>query len=420
MKIPMDREIPKSELHRARNRKIAVVSATILAIAVVVAVAMSMITPTVSRAEITLNEVTRGTIEASVNSSGTVVPAFEEIITSPINSRIIEVYCKAGDSVNAGDPLLRLDLQSTETEMRRLQDQMRMKRVELDKQDAESLTSLGNLEMQIKVKKMEVDRLKVELSNERYLDSLGSGTGDKVREVELAYNTGRLALEQLQQQLNGERRMVQADRRVKELEISIFDSNINEMHRTLDDARVRAPRRATLTYINDQIGQKVSEGERIAIISDLSHFKIKAQAPDSYADRIRVGAKTVVKAGKVRMDGMVMSVEPQSQNGMIVFYVRIEDSGMARLRSGLKTDVYVMHDVMDDVTRISNGSYYKGPGAYDLFVLSPDGSTLNRRSVVLGDCNFEYVEVRSGLKPGQKVMTSDMADFKNTNNIKLN
>lgn len=91
------------------------------------------------------------------------------------------MYCRVGDSIEAGTPLLRLDLQSAETEMRRLSDQMRMKQVELDRQDATCSTSLANIEMQIKVKSMEVDRLRVELSNERYLDSLGSGTGDKVR-----------------------------------------------------------------------------------------------------------------------------------------------------------------------------------------------------------------------------------------------
>ena len=415
----MDREIPKQEIARARRRRVMIGAGIFVACAVGLSVIASTMTPTVGLDEITVSEATLGTIEASVNSSGTVVPAFEEIITSPISSRIVEVYCKAGDSIAAGTPLLRLDLQSAETSMRKLSDEMRMKQVELDRQDATGSTSLANIEMQIKVKAMEVDRLKVELANERYLDSLGSGTGDKVREVQLAYNTGCLALEQLRRQLDGERRTAEADRRVKQLEISIYDNNILEMQRTLDDARVRAPRTATLTYINDQIGQKVAEGERLAIISDLSHFKIKAQAPDSYAERIRVGAPAVIKAGKTKLNGAVMSVEPQSQNGMVAFDVRIDSTGMVHLRSGLKADVYVMHDIMEDVVRIPNGTYYQGPGEYELFVLSADGETLSRHTMRLGDSNFEYVEVVAGLQPGQRVVTSDMSDYKNRNKIKI-
>lgn len=415
----MDREIPKQEIARARRRRILIGSGLCAAFAAGVFIVASTMISSVSREELTFGVVTTGTIEASINSSGTVVPAFEEIITSPISSRIVEVYCKAGDSLSVGTPILRLDLQSAETELRRLSDEMRMKQVELDRQDATGSTSLANIEMQIKVKAMEVDRLKVELANERYLDSLGSGTGDKVREVQLAYNTGCLALEQLRRQFDGEKRTAEADKRVKQLEISIYNNNLLEMQRTLEDARIRAPRTATLTYINDQIGQKVAEGERLAIISDLSHFKIKAQAPDSYAERIRVGAPAVIKTGKKRFRGAVMSVEPQSQNGMVVFDVRIDSIGMSRLRSGLKTDVYVMHDIIEDVVRIPNGAYYKGPGEYELFVLSADGSALSRRTLRLGDSNFEYVEVVSGLQPGQQVVTSDMSDYKTTNKIKI-
>ncbi len=415
----MDREIPQHEIRRARRRRI-VIGAGICVASVLGVFALGTLTTVgVKRDSITIGEVTTGTIETSVNSSGTVVPAFEEIITSPISSRIVEVYCRVGDSIETGTPLLRLDLQSAETEMRRLSDQMRMKQVELDREDATCSTSLANIEMQIKVKSMEVDRLRVELSNERYLDSLGSGTGDKVREMELAYNTGCLALEQLRHQLDGERRTSQADKRVKELEISIYNNSLVEMQRTLDDARVRAPRTATLTYINDQVGQKVAEGERLAIISDLSHFKIKAHTPDTYAERIKVGATAVIKAGKNRLKGRVSGIEPQSQNGMIAFDVLIDREAMSRLRSGLKADVYVMHDIMEDVVRIPNGPYYKGPGEYRLFVVSNDGKSLSRRTIRLGDCNFEYVEVADGLRPGQQVVVSDMSEYKSSNNLKL-
>ena len=47
---------------------------------------------------------------------------------------------------------------------------------------------------------MKLSRMKVELRNEHYLDSLGAGTTDKVRQAELSYNVAQLEYEQLQQQ----------------------------------------------------------------------------------------------------------------------------------------------------------------------------------------------------------------------------
>ena len=390
----------------------------LVALVVVVAALLLLMRQSVKRADLLVATVDTGVIETSVTGSGSVVPAFEEIINSPINTRIVEVYCKAGDSVEAGTPLLRLDLQSTETELNKLKDQIEMKRYELEQQRVNNSTRMSDLAMQVKVKEMAVNRLEVELRNERYLDSLGSGTGDRVRQAELAYNTGRLELEQLRQQYANERKVTDAGLSVKNLDINIAGKNLGELRRTLDDARIRAPRKATLTYVNDQIGQKVSEGERIAIISDLSHFKVDGEIADAFGDKVRVGSKAVVKLGRERMPGMVSNVTPLSRNGVISFSVRLDDNANSRLRSGLKTDVYILCDVVEDALRLKNGSYYTGPGVYELFVFDSDDE-LVKRNVRLGESNYEYVEVHEGLKPGDKVVISDMKKFVNSSNLKV-
>ena len=415
--IGMDRELSKAERNAARRKKLMPYILGIAGAAVCISVAVVMMRPSISAGDITLATADVGTIETSVTASGSVSPAFEEIINSPINTRVVEVYCKAGDSVEAGTPLLRLDLQSTETEYNKLRDQIAMKRYELEQQKVNNTTKMSNLEMQVKVKEMSVNRLEAELNNERYLDSLGSGTGDRVRQAELAYNTGCLELEQLRRQLDNERMVDEAGVKVKTLDINIADKNLGQMGRTLDDARVPAPRKATLTYIVDQIGQKVNEGERIAVVSDLSHFKVDGEVADSYGDRVRVGAKAVVKVGRDRMPGVITNVTPLSRNGVIAFTIRLDDDSAPRLRSGLKTDVYIMCDVMDEVVRIRNGSYFTGPGDYDLFVA--EGDELVRRKVRLGESNYEYVEVKDGLRPGDKVVVNDMKKYANNNSIKI-
>ena len=414
----MDREIPKEERLRVQRKKwLTFGCAVVVAVAVIVGIT-TMLKSSVNRKDVIISTVDRGMIEASVNASGKVVPAFEEIINSPISTRIVEVYCKAGDSVDVDTPLLLLDLQSAETELSGLEDQMRMKHYEFEQQRINNETFLSDLAMRIEVKAMSVNRLEVEVANERYLDSLGSGTGDRVRQAELAYRTGKLELEQLRQQLGNERQVRDAAMKVKELEISVFDKNLSEKRRTLQDARILSPRRATLTYINNQIGQKIGAGEQIATISDLSHYKVEGEIADAYGDRIAVGGRAVVRIGKDRLDGTVSNVTPLSRNGVISFTVTLADDHHRRLRSGLKTDVYVMHDVIEDVVRLANGSYYTGPGDYELFVLTSDDE-LTRRHVRLGDSNFDYVEVRSGLEPGDRVVTSDLKQYRERNTLKL-
>ena len=83
-----------------------------------------------------------------------------------------------------------------------------------------------------------------------------------------------------------------------------------------------------------------------------------------------------------------------------------------------KTDVYVMNAVKEDVMRIANASYYVGRGDYELFVLDSENEIVKRK-VKLGDSNFEYVEVISGLQPGDQVVVSDMSSYKNKNKLKV-
>lgn len=385
---------------------------------VVLSVLISLMRTGVKEKDLVFSTVDQGTIEVSVSASGKVVPAFEEIINSPINTRILEVYKKGGDSVDVGTPILKLDLQSAETEYKKQLDEEQMKRYQLEQLEVNNSTYLSDLEMQVKVAEMKVNRMEVELRNERYLDSLGSGTTDRVHQAELNFKTGKLELEQLRQQLANERKVKAADLKVKQLEYEIFRKSLAETKRTLDDAQVRSPRKAILTYINNQIGAQVGEGTQIAVISDLSHFKVEGEIADTYGDRVAAGGRAIVKIGSEKLEGQVSSVTPLSKNGVISFTVQLEDDSNRRLRSGLKTDVYVMNAVKEDVMRVANASYYVGRGEYDLFVRDGEGQ-LVKRKVQLGDSNFEYVEVVSGLKPGDRVVVSDMSQYKNKNKLKL-
>ena len=414
----MDREIPKEVRDKERKKKFIKYGAIGVAAVVCIAVLISFMRSSVNRKDLVFSEVDNGTIEVSVSASGKVVPAFEEIINSPINTRIVEVYRKGGDSVDVGRPILKLDLQSTETEYKKLLDEEQMKRYQLEQLKVNNNTYLSDLSMQVKISAMKLNRMEVELRNERYLDSLGSGTTDKVRQAELNFNTGKLELEQLRQQYANESKVKEADLKVKELEFNIFSKSLAEMKRTLDDAQIRSPRKAILTYINNQVGAQVAEGSQVAIISDLSHFKVEGEIADTYGDRVAAGGRAIVKIGNEKLEGTVSSVTPLSKNGVISFIVQLNEDNNKRLRSGLKTDVYVMNAVKEGVLRLANASYYVGRGEYELFVQDSKDEIVKRK-VQLGDSNFEYVEVVSGLKPGDKVVVSDMSSYKNKNKLKL-
>ena len=183
----MDREISKEVQRKEQRKQFIRIGTAVGGFIVLIVVVISMLQTSLKRKDLNISTVDKGVIEVSVSASGKVIPAFEEIINSPINSRIVEVYKRGGDSVDVGTPILKLDLQSAETEYNKQLDEEQMKSLQLEQQRVTNHNKLSEMEMNLKVSRMELDRKAVELRNERYLDSLGAGTTDKVRQVELDY-----------------------------------------------------------------------------------------------------------------------------------------------------------------------------------------------------------------------------------------
>lgn len=414
----MDREIPAKEQRKRKIRNVLRVAIPVVAVGVAFALVVPNLAPSMNRNGLTFATVETGTVESSADASGKVVPAYEMTITSPVSTRILEIYSHEGDEVEPGQSLLRLDLTSEETQLQNLADEHTMRTYSTEQTVLASRTFLTNLEMQIKAKEMSVARLKTEVANERRLDSIGSGTGDRVHEAELAYKTAVLELDQLREQLHNERLSHEASRKTKELEERITAKNLEEMRRTLEDARIKAPARATVTYLNSNIGTSISAGERLAILSDLSHFKITAQIAESNTDKLSLGADVRVRIGRESFRGKIGTITPQSNNGVVSFTVILENDSDEHLRSGVRAEVNVMYDIKEDVTRIPNGRFYHGPGKYVMFVAEGD-NRLTRRDVNLGDANFDYVEVISGLNPGESVVMSDLEKYSTKEHIKL-
>lgn len=415
----MDRQIPIEEIKRRRIKRFLRIAIASVAVIALILTFTSLSRNSVKRDQIKIAVVDCGDIEPSVAASGIVVPSIEEMIICPINSQILEVLQHSGDAVETGTPLLRLDTQSAQADYQKSVDQLQMQQSQFERLKINNRTYLDDLSMKVKVAAMKLDRLEAELRNERYLDSLGSGTHDKVKEAEFSCKTSRLELEQLRQQLSNEKLIKAADEREKQLEINIASRNLAEIKRTLDDAAIRSPRNAIITYIMDEVGAQVSQGSKIAVVSDLSHFKINGSIADIYSEYVTAGGKVTVKIGNDNLNGTIGSVTPLSKDGKISFTVNLDEDNHQRLHSGLKVDVHVVNSIKENVLRLPNSNYYVGPGEYTLFVFNGD-DTLVPRIVHLGECSYDKVEVIDGLNAGDHVVISDMKQYKNVKSIKVN
>jgi Membrane-fusion protein len=415
----MDREITVEEKRKHLKKQLIPILAVGISMVIIFIIIRGLLEDSLTVSSLDIGEVDRGPIEVTITASGTLSPLIEEIIVSPINSKILETYKTPGDTVQEGEPLLKLDLASVETEYKQKLDEKEMWKSKLVQLNVKLNNTLSELKMQQQIKEMQLRQLHTDLRSEIYLDSIGAGTPDKVRRAELDYEEAKLSLSQLKQKIENEKKSAEAELNVQQLELGILEKSIEENIRLLKDARVLSPRKATLTYINNLIGSQVARGDQLAVVSDLSRFKVNSEVADGHREKLIRGAKAIIKTGTFELPGTVINITPSVKNGVIDFVVVPDDSEHPGLRSGLKTEVYVMHGRRQEVLRIPNGTWFKyGKGDYLLWVINGDRAEI--RKVRLGESSFEYVEVEEGLTKGERVILSDDMDkYKNKKTIKL-
>lgn len=413
----MDKPIPKRERNIQILKSIGKIAGVLAALCLVILIIIEISRASISEASLSFATIDRGTIETTISASGNVQSTSELIINSPISSRIVDVYCKNGDSITAGTRLLQLDLKDAESEYQKLLDEKEIKQQQLLQQRLNDETMLANMHTNIEISEMEFKRLQSELLNEQHLDSIGSGTTEKVRQCEMAVTTARLKLEQSRQQLQREKEIRLSNRRVSELQYNIFIEQLEASRKRLADAQMPAPQNGTITFINNSKGAQVAAGSHIATLADLSSFKISAKLGENLADNLATGKDVIVKIGKETLTGKISNVEAKSEGGNIAFDISLDEPSHPKLRYGMRVDVYILHRIREDVLRIKNGNYYKGAGEYAFFV--KEGEKIVRRKVQLGNSNYDYVEVVAGLDEGCQVVLNDMENYNSRKEIKL-
>ena len=271
----MDREISVQELQKRKKNRIIRIATALAVLMLLFLLLPRWLEGKIPIENMPIGTVDKGPIEISIAATGKLVPLSEEIIVSPVGSRILEVYKNPGDTVHEGEPLLKLDLASVETEYRQKIDEKEM----MKSKEIQAVITLENalaaLRMDQQVKEMQMKQLWSDLQGEKYLDSIGASTPDKVRRAELNYAEAKLNLEQLEQKIINEQKNMTAGIRAQQLELSMFDKTLEEKARQLKNAQILAPQTATLTFIQNQIGMQVSAGDQLAIVSDLSRYKVE-------------------------------------------------------------------------------------------------------------------------------------------------
>jgi len=411
----MDTEITAEVVQQKRKKGIIYGLIAVAIIVVCILLIRAWLGSSVNASEISTAKVEIGNVENTLNATGEVLPEFEEVITSPINASIKNVVTDAGGKVKAGQSILTLDKSASENDYAKMKFQLETKKNEISKLKLDLEKSYYDIQSNNDIKQLRIGNLTDAVENAKRLYKAGGGTREDIEQAELNLKVAQLEKKQIENEIKSKQKTMQLEEKEAEIAAAIQQNDLNELQRKLNLANVVATRSGVVTYVNKNIGANIKEGETLARIADLSSFKVTGSLSDNYLDQLHNGMLVIVRFNDIELRGTVSNVYPSVQNGIITFDVQLEERNNKQLRPNMKVDVYLVTAVHNKVMRVANGPAFKGASPQDIFVLS--NGKAEKRTVHTGLSNFDFVELKDGVKPGDVVITSDMTEFKNSKEL---
>ncbi|WP_145855267.1 efflux RND transporter periplasmic adaptor subunit [Pedobacter suwonensis] len=413
----MDKLIEEEVLAKNKKKNYLLVSIILILLVASIWFVRFYFKAALTEANITTAKVETGIIENTINATGEVLPEFEEVLTSPISASIKNVLMDAGKKVNKGQSILLLDKSVSQTDYGKLQFQMESKQNEISKLKLDLEKSFFDVKSSNAIKQLRISNLKDAVSSAKRLLKAGGGTKEDVERAELDLKVAELEKLQLENEIKSKQQTMKIEIREAEIALAIQKNDLDALKRKLDLADVTATRPGVITWINKNIGSSVHEGDALVRIADLSGFKVAGSMSDNLLDKIHNNMAAIIRIGDTQLRGSVVNISPAVTNATVSFDIQLNQKDSKVLRPNQKVDVFLVTDTRNGVLRVANGPAFNGSNLQEIFVLK--NGIAEKRTVKTGLSNFDYVEILSGLKAGDEIITSDMADFKNSEKVTI-
>lgn len=415
--VGMDRTIDQSTINKKRYGRYSTWLLISLAVLAASYYGLRLLRPSTDEDKLRFAVVERGEVLNTINANALILAAFEEQVNAPVATTIEEVVLEAGKEVKAGDLLLKLDRDYVGLQLDGRRDQLAMKENSIGLLNLEYERDLKELGFNAEIKKLELAAAEAQLADARRLLKVGGATEEEVEAAELSVRITKLESDKLDNQLSYSRNSLEGRKRQLQLEVGVEEKEVLQLSRKLRETEVRAPRAGVVTWVNENIGQQVEEGAPLARIANLGRYKIEGTCSDRYAEQLTVGMPIELRLPRARLMGTVTDILPEVTDNTLKFRVDLEDPGNENLRPNLRAELNVIMNKQEDVVRVKNGPAFRGGKRQSIFVVR--GSEAVRVDVGTGLRNGEFVEITSGLQPGDRIIISDTEEYDRLSSLQL-
>jgi len=421
----MDRKIPQKPWSPARWPLGARLAIPVVAVAACALLAMKMIGGTGARTlrvpleQVTVAAAVRGVFHDLIPLRANVVPRNTVYIDATDGGRVDRVLVQPGDLVQEGQPViilsntnLALQVIQQESQINQAISQLQQNEIALEQNQLANDRALADIEYNL----IRLNRSAGRRESLAARNLVSAEQRDAVTD-ELAYYNGlkpiQVGSNQRQSALR-ERLLPGIHEQLKNLR-----GNLTVVHDKLDSLVIRAPVTGKVTAIDLKVGETRSSGQRLAEVTPQTGMKLTADVDEFYLARVRVDQQATVTLDGNPVNLTVGRVYPQVRNGVFRVDLDFRGASPATLVEGASAQGHLQLGGDTPATVLPAGAFLARTGGDWIFVLDASGDSADRRRIQAGRRTGEQVEILSGLRVGERVITSDYTGFDKVDRIVL-
>lgn len=377
--------------------------------------------PTLEKASVWTDTVRRGPMVRQARGLGTLVPEEIRWLAAGSEARVERLVVYPGTAV-APDTLV-LVLSNPE-----------LKQAALDADSAATAAQarLVNLRAQLEGQSLErqsamaraqgdSDTAAAQVQVNERLSQQGLIAPVELRKSQIAAKELSACADIERQRVDFTRQSIDPQLAVAQGELDLAREQAALRHSQLDALEVRAGMAGVLEQVAVEVGQRVAAGTNLARVADPARLKAQIKIPETQARDIQPGLPVEVDTRNGIAPGRVSRVDPAVRAGTVL--VDVTFAGTANLPKGMRPDLSVEGTIelerIDDALIVNRPAFGREESTVGLFRVSPDGATANRVPVLLGRGSINVVEVRAGLRAGDRIILSDTSAYDGNDRLRL-
>ena len=416
----MDIQRPDQSKAR-RKRRIFIGVGVVLGLAVmtVVLTRLKPAAPSVERSMVWIDTVKRGPMLRQVRGVGTLVPEEIRWIAARTPGRVERIVLRPGAAVTEDSVILVLSNPDVEQEAANADSQLLAAEAELVNLKVQLEREVLSAESALASAKagFEQARLRAELNEELFKDGLVSSLDHRLSKVTAEQAGTQHGIEQ--KRLVFSRESIAPQLAVKQAEVDRLRAQARLRRDEFESLSVRAGVRGVLQVLPVEVGAQVQPGANLARVADPTRLKAEVRIAETQTRDIQIGQLALIDTRNGVVEGRVARVDPSVQNGTVTVDVSLSGELPRGARPDLSVDGVIELERLDDVVFVGRPAFGQERGTVGMFKLDADGVHAVRIPVKLGRSSVNTIEVLDGLKPGDRVILSDMSQWDASNRIKL-